>query len=314
MARIRSIKPEFFRHHRLYVAERETELPLRIAFAGLWTVCDREGRFRWQPEEIKLDCLPYDELDFARVLDALVTRGFVVRYTSGGRDYGWVPGFARHQVVNGREAGSKLPVPPETIDASGELTSETRVDDASITRHNLAQGEGKGREEEQGTGNREGKGREERASADAPSPAEPDLHEAVQLWNALADELDLVRAQTVNATRLKHLRARLAECGGIEGWRAALGRIRGSPFLLGQNERGWKADLDFVLQQKSFTRLMEGSYDRTRNTQPKLTNGFAQFISEGGFADVARSDLPGSDGPRPGVVERPMAAAGRPEG
>ena len=42
MARIRTIKPEFFRHADLYEAERETGLPLRLAFAGLWTAADRE--------------------------------------------------------------------------------------------------------------------------------------------------------------------------------------------------------------------------------------------------------------------------------
>jgi hypothetical protein len=64
MARIRTIKPEFFRHADLYEAEKETGLPLRLAFAGLWTAADREGRFKWRPRELKLDCLPHDEVDF----------------------------------------------------------------------------------------------------------------------------------------------------------------------------------------------------------------------------------------------------------
>jgi hypothetical protein len=34
MARIRTIKPEFFRHGGLFDAEIETGLPLRVAFAG----------------------------------------------------------------------------------------------------------------------------------------------------------------------------------------------------------------------------------------------------------------------------------------
>jgi hypothetical protein len=70
LARIRTIKPEFFRHADLYEAEKETGLPLRLAFAGLWTAADREGRFKWRPRELKLDCLPHDDVDFSRVLDA----------------------------------------------------------------------------------------------------------------------------------------------------------------------------------------------------------------------------------------------------
>jgi hypothetical protein len=46
MGRIRTIKPEFFSHEALFDGERETGLPLRLAFIGLLCQCDREGRFR----------------------------------------------------------------------------------------------------------------------------------------------------------------------------------------------------------------------------------------------------------------------------
>lgn len=140
MPRIRTIKPEFFKHEALFEAEVETGLPLRLAYIGLWTQCDREGRFLWRPRPLKLDILPYDDVDFARVLDALATRGFVVKYVSEGREIGWVPSFPRHQVINNRESASQLSPPPENIeeiDASG--TRAPRVNHA-------ASGEGKGRE------------------------------------------------------------------------------------------------------------------------------------------------------------------------
>jgi hypothetical protein len=134
MSRIRTIKPDFFRHECLYEAERETGLPLRVAYAGLWTVADREGRFRWRPRELKLDVLPYDDLDFSRVLDALATRGFVVSYEVDGQRYGVVPSFTKHQVVNNRERPSALPAPNENSDLTREGTREPRVNDASATR------------------------------------------------------------------------------------------------------------------------------------------------------------------------------------
>lgn len=142
MARIRSIKPEFFRHGRLFDAERESGLPLRIAFAGLWTSADREGRFRWEPRELKLDCLPHDDVDFSRVLDALETRGFIVKYTQNDEVFGFIPSWNIHQVVNNKEAPSKLPNPQDCL----VLTRAARVPDASPTRDNLFQGERKGRE------------------------------------------------------------------------------------------------------------------------------------------------------------------------
>lgn len=160
MARIRTIKPDFFRHECLYNAEIETGLPLRVAFAGLWSVCDREGRFRWKPKELKLDVLPFDDLDFERVLDALTTRGFLVKYENQGKLYGCVPSFKAHQVVNNKEKDSILPSHNDQeskiqtlTDAISTRTNRDSV--ATVTRLNPETGEGKGREQEQ---EQEGKG------------------------------------------------------------------------------------------------------------------------------------------------------------
>lgn len=153
-SRIRTVKPELFRHEGLFEAEQESGLPLRLAFIGLFTVCDRDGIFRWQPRQIKLDVMPYDSHDFSRVLDALVTRGFVCRYACGSDEYGLIPTFPRHQVINNREKASSFPRVEQAEKVYGnennELpTQEARVNDASTTRHGNVQGEGKGREGEQ---------------------------------------------------------------------------------------------------------------------------------------------------------------------
>jgi hypothetical protein len=109
MPRIRSIKPEFFQHADLYDAEAESGLPLRIAFIGLWTQCDREGRFEWRPRQLKLNTLPYDECDFSAVMDTLEKHGFVERYEVDGKVYGCVPSWLRHQCPNSREPSSTIP-------------------------------------------------------------------------------------------------------------------------------------------------------------------------------------------------------------
>jgi hypothetical protein len=114
MARIRTIKPDFFRHEGLYELEKSSKLPIRIAFAGLWTVADREGRFAWRPNALKLDCLPYDVCDFADVMDALASKNHIVRYIVDGRELGFIPSWHDHQVINTREAQSLLPVPDKS--------------------------------------------------------------------------------------------------------------------------------------------------------------------------------------------------------
>ena len=140
MARIRTIKPAFFRHERLFDAEKQTGLPLRVAFAGLWTECDREGRFEWLPRTLGSAILPFDDVDFSRVLDALSTRGHLVKYACNGREYGYIPSWHEHQVINNKESASKIPAPSEdSIVSNATSTREAR--DVHASRR-----EGKGKE------------------------------------------------------------------------------------------------------------------------------------------------------------------------
>jgi hypothetical protein len=113
MARIRTIKPEFFAHEGLFDLESSSGLPVRLAFAGLWTVADREGRFKWRPRSIKKDVLPYDDVDFVAVLNALEGAGFLRRYVVDGEEYGLIPAFNKHQHINTREAQSTIPAPDD---------------------------------------------------------------------------------------------------------------------------------------------------------------------------------------------------------
>lgn len=136
MARIRTIKPDFFRHEGLFEAEKKAKLPLRLSFAGLWTAADREGRFKWQPRVLKLDVLPFDEIDFGKVLDCLLESGFVVKYEVAGEQLGHIPSWCKHQHINQREASSVIPAP----DSDGARTC--------AHMHTRGEGEGKGRGKE----------------------------------------------------------------------------------------------------------------------------------------------------------------------
>lgn len=91
---------------------------------------------------------------------------------------------------------------------------------------------------------------------------EPDvLTTAFEAYNDLAKARCLPIAFELNAERRAALRLRLQECGGIDGWRAALAKLDESSHCLGDNDRGWRASLDFILQKKSFLKLREGVYD-----------------------------------------------------
>ena len=167
--RIRTIKPEFFLHEGLVELEASSNLPVRLAFIGLWCIADREGRFKWEPRKLGVQVFPYEPVNFAAVLLALEKHGMIRRY-GPAMEYGCIPSFLDHQCINTREAKSILPEYTEThmhARACTEITNEPEEVE------NPARGEGKGRE---------GKGMEgvlapsaEKTKAKASSPEEVEL-------------------------------------------------------------------------------------------------------------------------------------------
>lgn len=109
MARMRTIKPSFFTNDLLAQVH-----PLgRILFAGLWCIADRAGRLEDRPQRIKIEVLPYDKANVDRLLDELASRGFIVRYESGGQRFVQIVNFDRHQSPHMKEPASTIPEPGE---------------------------------------------------------------------------------------------------------------------------------------------------------------------------------------------------------
>jgi hypothetical protein len=140
VARIRTIKPEFFTSDDVCALS-----PLaRLLFIGCWCEADREGRLEWRPATLKRKYLPEDECDGNTICAELVANGLIVLY---GQGLAYVTGFLKHQVINLREAQSKLPEPPETACNAHALPA-------------IAPGKG-----------REGKGKEEEGKVETSSPS-----------------------------------------------------------------------------------------------------------------------------------------------
>ena len=108
MARIRTIKPEFFTSEDIVSLS-----PLaRLLYIGLWCEADREGRLAWNPRTLKRRYLPADDCDIDALARELLASGLVKVY--GPRvEYACSPSFTNHQVINNRESKSLLPEPTE---------------------------------------------------------------------------------------------------------------------------------------------------------------------------------------------------------
>jgi uncharacterized protein YdaU (DUF1376 family) len=93
---------------------------------------------------------------------------------------------------------------------------------------------------------------------------EPSISEAVQIWNDMAKANNLPVCIKAVGKRAVSLQARLKEIG-IDGWRALVASIPSQPFLVGKaGERPFKADIDFLVTDSSFTKIIEGRYTTDR--------------------------------------------------
>src|SRR5687768_11398166 len=117
MARIRTIKPEFFTS--LSIAD----LPLtaRLTFIGVWTHVDDEGRCVDDARLIKAAVWPLDDRTSADVEDdlrRLSESSLITRYRVGERSYLEVTSWREHQRIN-RPTPSKHPDVSEATEIFG---------------------------------------------------------------------------------------------------------------------------------------------------------------------------------------------------
>jgi hypothetical protein len=135
MARIRTIKPDFFTSEDIVLLS-----PLaRLFYIALWCEADKEGRFAWKPKTFKLRYLPGDNCDIDALADELLNARLVVLYE--GATLAYIPSFGKHQHINPRESASVLPDPktaPKRTRAPRVADASPRVEDAQVGR------EGKG--------------------------------------------------------------------------------------------------------------------------------------------------------------------------
>lgn len=171
MARIRSLKPEFFTSEQVV----GVSIPARMLFQGMWVHGDDDGYCAPSPVQLKMRVFPADSVDVPALLDELIEADLVRRVDTDQGEALWVPSFLKHQ-------SPKYPTP----------TKYTR-DGASLTQHSPRTGGAVGKssgsippgEERRG----EERSREEKSSSSevADAPIRPDI---VHLLDLLDSEIE----------------------------------------------------------------------------------------------------------------------------
>lgn len=143
MARIRTIKPGFFKNEELAAVPMST----RLLFIGLWCLADKEGRLEDRPKRIKAELFPYDSIEIDQQLSRLQSAGFINRYEVGELKVIQIINFSKHQRITGTEATTESDLP--------EFNGNTEETTWKHSGNTLDDRKGK-----EGKGDKEGKGKE----------------------------------------------------------------------------------------------------------------------------------------------------------
>jgi len=263
MARIRTIKPEFFTSEDIVGLSPFA----RLLYIALWCEADKEGRMTWKPNTFKLRYLPGDDVDIQVLATELVESGLVVLYGDG---YAVIPKFRQHQHINPRESDSQLPDPDASVSRlDRDVTRAVRVVDASA-RVDDAQGgrEGKGKEGDIGA---YAPVAENPATATPPAAGVPKVpvDQVLEAYHELLPDLPKVRIMddrrrkaiasfwrwVMTSKKTDGTRRAASAAEAVDWTRAYFGRAAENDFLMGRGTRSaghenWRCDLDFLLSDK----------------------------------------------------------------
>ncbi|WP_103728912.1 hypothetical protein [Novosphingobium sp. HII-3] len=273
MSRIRSVHPGLWTDENFVCLS-----PIaRLLFIGLWNECDDGGRFEWRPLRLKMRVLPADNVDMDAIMAELVENQCILKYEVDGASYGAVRNFCKFQ--RPKKPSFFCPDTPQVRTWCGSGSASN--DQISEPVGNQF---GTGGEIAPQKGGREEGRKEERPSvssisdADRPATEPPpeflpavleqpdDADIAFDRWQSLRSRIrPNTRALALTPPRRVKLTKRLKEIGGLPAWDRCLKSVEGSPLLRG-DKTDWKAELDWLLEPKNLTKILEGNYDHDGQT------------------------------------------------
>jgi hypothetical protein len=149
MARIRTIKPDFWTNEKVLSVKALT----RLLFIGMWNFADDYGRMHFSPLGIKAKIFPTDDLsvsDIKDMLHELCSADLITIYSANDQEYIEITGWD-HQKIDRRQP-SKIPGPFDDGSVTFVECSSSPADNSSSPAPV-----------------REGKGMEGKGNADAPA-------------------------------------------------------------------------------------------------------------------------------------------------
>lgn len=266
MARARNIKPGFFKNYDL----ADQGPVCQMLFAGLWCLADREGRLEDKPRFIKAELFPYYDVDINGELTKLERLGFVERYMVDGQSYIAVKNFKKHQSPHSTEKKSELPAPPLSNPAN-PATTQVSLDNGGLTvdsrNHN--------------GGNPPDSLIPDSLIADSVAVADKPNPQSIEKPAAAGDDSEFCRQVIAQYTehwltnppltlplirKILILAEQYPSAKVVSWWGDYFHAARLDDFLNGTTSRnGWVADLNYLLKDETFARVIEASQREAAN-------------------------------------------------
>lgn len=252
MARIRSIKPEFWEDERVGALS----IGARLLYLGLISLADDEGRFRASPTLVKAQIFPYDEqADVPTWMRELENAKRIIRYIFDGETFAAIGKFKKHQKID-KPSPSKLPSPQDQ--ASIALASSGTREDSPTPRLGFATvRELSTTDQEQGSGVDQGLDQGS-ISPPAPSASAPE-DQLVELWNSTAAP-EMPRCKRLTDGRRKKARD-LLKVIPLDEWPQLISAGNASDFCRGIGDADFKLSLSWMLKNpENALKVLEGNY------------------------------------------------------
>lgn len=106
MARIRTVKPEFWIDERV----GECSPTARLLFIATWNFADDNGNLERSSRQLKAQAFPYDSFDLEPLLLELIGKGLLEEYEVNSHKYLHISNFEKHQKIE-KKSLARHPLP-----------------------------------------------------------------------------------------------------------------------------------------------------------------------------------------------------------
>jgi hypothetical protein len=242
----------------------------RLMFIGIWNFCDDAGNHPLSEKTIKALVFPGDSIDSAtirRMLVELSANALVRFYERDGKTYLNVSGW-RHQkidkpTIKHPDYSEGMEVFPDDLWPRAHVVDDTSptprriVDESSPPE---GEGKGKGEDQEHLSTSVDGRGPEKtkRVRDETPYAEILACYQRVCAGKFLGAEV-LNAKRKANIKRAYDMTVRNEQPfkdRGIEFWEKYFTRCTTNKHWCGENDRGWKADLEFVTREANVLKVL----------------------------------------------------------